>query len=203
MAKNNTTVDRIQAVWNKLGGEEGVDRFLRGEFTVVEVVKTLLRLVKEIATAAIPAKLTTDCFTDTSRYYYRDSNLDNWLHENQPTQEAGAFAVYRTTRVATFKEMAEDLLQTTGTVAELVALIKERKLTTTLSVIESLIEWQEAGEDVGLNTDGYANFFFVDDKDRGVSVVLVRRNGGQWHVLVIQLGDGNGWRADSCLFARN
>jgi len=36
MAKNNRTVDRIQAVWNILGGEEGVDRLIKGEITVSE-----------------------------------------------------------------------------------------------------------------------------------------------------------------------
>jgi hypothetical protein len=36
MAKNNGTVDRIQAVWNKLGGEEGVDRLLDGKLKLVE-----------------------------------------------------------------------------------------------------------------------------------------------------------------------
>lgn len=34
MASNNRTIDRIQAVWNKLGGEEGVDRFLEGDQVV-------------------------------------------------------------------------------------------------------------------------------------------------------------------------
>ena len=34
MSANNKTVDRIQAVWNILGGEEGVDRLLRGEIVV-------------------------------------------------------------------------------------------------------------------------------------------------------------------------
>lgn len=32
----DVTLGRVEAVWNKLGGEEGVDRFLRGEITVSE-----------------------------------------------------------------------------------------------------------------------------------------------------------------------
>ena len=36
MSKNNRTVDRVQAVWNILGGEDGVDRLIRGEITVSE-----------------------------------------------------------------------------------------------------------------------------------------------------------------------
>ncbi len=34
MGKYPKTLGRIEAVWNKLGGEEGVDRLLRGELTV-------------------------------------------------------------------------------------------------------------------------------------------------------------------------
>lgn len=34
MSKNNRTADRVQAVWNILGGEEGVDRLLSGEITI-------------------------------------------------------------------------------------------------------------------------------------------------------------------------
>lgn len=32
----NVTLGRVEAVWNRLGGEEDVDRFLRGELTVSE-----------------------------------------------------------------------------------------------------------------------------------------------------------------------
>lgn len=39
MSKYPKTLGRIEAVWNKLGGEDGVDRFLRGELTVSEPVR--------------------------------------------------------------------------------------------------------------------------------------------------------------------
>jgi len=39
MKYSGVTLGRVEAVWNKLGGEEGVDRFLRNELTVVEVVR--------------------------------------------------------------------------------------------------------------------------------------------------------------------
>jgi hypothetical protein len=44
------TLGRIEAVWNKLGGEEGVDRFLRGELevTVKAVVATVFALWKTL-----------------------------------------------------------------------------------------------------------------------------------------------------------
>lgn len=40
MSKYPKTLGRIQAVWNKLGGEEGVDRFLRGELAVSKPNRT-------------------------------------------------------------------------------------------------------------------------------------------------------------------
>jgi hypothetical protein len=40
MAKYPKTLGRIEAVWNKLGGEEGVDRFLSGELMVSELIRS-------------------------------------------------------------------------------------------------------------------------------------------------------------------
>lgn len=39
MALNNQTVDRIQAVWNKLGGEAGIDLLLEGKRFVTTLAK--------------------------------------------------------------------------------------------------------------------------------------------------------------------
>ncbi len=39
MSKNNRTVDRIQAVWNILGGEEGVDALINGELVISRPTK--------------------------------------------------------------------------------------------------------------------------------------------------------------------
>ena len=40
MGKYPSTLGRIEAVWNKLGGEEGVDRLLRGEIPVSEPTRS-------------------------------------------------------------------------------------------------------------------------------------------------------------------
>ena len=47
MAKYPNTLGRIEAVWNKLGGEEGVDRLLRNEVEiVVRATKSISQLIK-------------------------------------------------------------------------------------------------------------------------------------------------------------
>ena len=41
MSKYPKTLGRIEAVWNKLGGEDGVDRFLSGKLSVSEPTHSL------------------------------------------------------------------------------------------------------------------------------------------------------------------
>lgn len=41
----NITLGRIEAVWNKLGGEEGVAAFLRDEFTLTKVAQAVAELI--------------------------------------------------------------------------------------------------------------------------------------------------------------
>jgi hypothetical protein len=168
-----------------------------------KIVLALLGLVKNITLGAVAGKNTAGCFTSKSRYYYRDGNLDNWLHENQPYQAESGYSIQQLTRLAPFKEVVESHLGITGDIATLAGALKERKVTTTLPAIEALIERQESGEDVNLRTDGYANFFFVEDKDGGVSVVYVSRVDGQWCVVVYGLGRGYQWNTELRFFFRN
>ena len=53
MAKDNTTIDRIQAVWNMIGGDEIVDRLIAGTAKlVVETIRRLTALVSFTAPAS-------------------------------------------------------------------------------------------------------------------------------------------------------
>jgi len=45
----DVTLGRVEAVWNMLGGEEGVERFLRGEVVIAEP-----DLLRRITTASVP-----------------------------------------------------------------------------------------------------------------------------------------------------
>jgi len=168
-----------------------------------EVVKLILTSVKAIAVLAIAGKKTADCFADKLRYYYRDGNLDLLLPADQLDQPEGQFSVQSPSQPATFKEVVESYLGVTGEISVLAKVLKERGCITTLPVIESLIERQEAAEDVDLRTDSWANFFFVEDRDEGVSVVHVDRNDRQWYVNVNRLGYAYQWSAENRFFFRN
>lgn len=58
MAKNNKTIDRIQAVWNILGGEEGVDRLIAGELEVTEVKRCWTKKDGIISLSVTPDRTT-------------------------------------------------------------------------------------------------------------------------------------------------
>jgi hypothetical protein len=198
----------MEAVVNKLGGMEGVGQLLRGEMKLVmkkveATVVSILTFVKTITAPAVAGKKTNDCFTSKSRYCYRDDDLDNWLPENQPEQIESKFSVMKIKKSATFKQVVESFLEIKGDIKLLSQALKERGHTTTLPVIESLIERQEGGEDVLLRTDGWASFFFVEDDEGGVSVVRVRRLGRQWYVGVYTLGSVDVWCDDLRFFFRD
>ena len=167
-------------------------------------IKSVFRsLGKVVAVPATEAKPTADCFTNQARYYHRDGDLDKFLPKNQFAQEAGQFAVCELTETATFQQVAESVLGVSGDIQTLSKLPKERSHTTSLPAIEALIERQESGEDVGLRTDGWANFFFVENKDGSVSVVRVYRDDRWWCVFQRSPGNDTGWSAADRFFFRN
>ncbi|OHB01674.1 MAG: hypothetical protein A3A96_03375 [Candidatus Zambryskibacteria bacterium RIFCSPLOWO2_01_FULL_39_39] len=201
----------------KLGqctGLADIRAFLEGKAEIVmkkmeKVVMVLLSFVKTITTPTIAGKKTSECFTNKSRYYYRDGNLDVWLPKNQPNQSESKFSVQQLAQSATFRQAVENFLGQSGDIVVLARLLKELGYITTLPTIESLIERQEAGEDVGLWTNGYANFFFVEEKaenegeEPSVSVVGARRHDGQWLVHVDRLDVASEWNTEDRFFFRN
>jgi hypothetical protein len=169
---------------------------------VEETVVTILAFVKTVSFSAVVGKKTSKCFTGKI-FGYRDNDLDNWLPKNQLGQPEGQFHVQQLAKSATFKQVVESFLGITGDIDFLAKTLKERNHVTTLPVIESLIERQEAGEDVKLLTNGWGNFFFVEDKDGSVSVVRANQADGRWRVDVRRLDNGREWRADGRFFFRN
>ena len=164
-------------------------------------IKSILRsLGKVVAVPATEAKPTADCFMNRTRYYRRDSDLDKFLPENQSVQDASQFVVCELTETATFQQMAESVLGVSGDIQTLSKLLIQHGHTTSLLAIEALIKRQESGEDVGLLTNGWANFFLVENKDGSVSVVIVYRLAGRWDVYQLSFGYAYGWYAGRFFF---
>jgi hypothetical protein len=188
-------------------GLQQIIAYLDGKAEIVlkkveEIIVTILSFVKTVSFPEIAGKKTGKCFI-CKIFGYRDNDLDNWLPKNQPNQPEGKFSVQQLAKGSTFKKVVESFLGVTGDINFLAKTLKEQNHTTTLPVVESLIERQESGEDVGLLTNGWGNFFFVEDKDGSVSVVNARRFGGQWSVRVCRLAYVCEWRGGARFFFRN
>ncbi len=138
----------------------------------------------------IKSKPTKDCFKD---FWYRDSDFDNLLPKTQPAQE-GEITVLTPGKEMTFLEMAQEFLGTQDPE-------KIKKYCLTLPMVEEIIATRENE----LETTGYANFFFVENKDGGVSVAGVFRRGvgRPWDARVDELADVYRWYADDRLVVCN
>jgi hypothetical protein len=188
-------------------GLQQIIAYLDGKAEIVlkkaeEIIITILTFVKTVSFPAIKGKKTAKCFTGKI-FGYRDSDLDAWLPKDQSDQLEGTFSLQKLSQNATFKQAVESFLGITGDIDVLAKTIKERGHITTLPVIESLIEQQEAGEDVGLLTNGWGNFFFVEDKYGSVSVVHAYRSDGQWYLRVRRLVYDFEWYDAYRFFFRN
>lgn len=175
---NKETVTKL----GQCGRLADIRAFLEGRAEIVmkakEAVAPLLTLAKTVVVPAIVGKKTSDCFTNKSRYYHQGSDLGKWFPPDQPRQPESKFSVFKLSRPATFKQVVESFLRVEGDIQTLSRLLKERGHITTFPTVEFLIERQEAGEDVGLLIGGLANFLFLENKDRSVSVVDLKRDGG-------------------------
>lgn len=160
-----------------------------------------------VTVPSIKGKKTKDCFRDKSRFNHREKNLDIWLPETQPRQVKSNFSVRQLVQETTFKQTVEDFLGITGEVKNLAQALKSRRAVTTLAVIESLIERQEYGENVGLRTDDRTNFFFVEEnekkEDSGISIVGVGRYCGKWRINISRFSYRGVWHDGNRFFFRS
>lgn len=166
----------------------------------------LFSVIAETNLDALGKKRTKECFPKP-RYAYRDNNFDNWLPVNQPKTDKCVIATLACTKDWTFAEAAAKVLGVgAGTSSKLLgkALI-ENGHTVTLVQAEEMVNKTEDGEETGMRTDGYGNFFFVEtgDEDNPVSVGFVNRGGRDWGADVDSLDDGFRWYADRRLLVRN
>lgn len=156
---------------------------------------------------AIAGKKTKDCFTDKSRYAYRDSDLDNWLPKDQKKASACTIATLALKKDWTFAEAAIAVLDIGAgmnikTMGE--ALIGNGH-TMTLAQAEEMVEATERGDKTKMRTDGFGNFFFVETgrEEDPVSVGDVIRGGRVCCAFVRRLGSDYRWRAGRRLLVRN
>lgn len=138
-------------------------------------------MIKVIDLPEMGEKPTTGCLTGAI-YGHRDPDIAPWLPVLQHAVPAASLGIFKTAG-GTLKQMFAAVLGAAPITAHLC----------TLQQIERLVEMQEGGEDGGLRTDGWGNFFPVETAEGGVSIINADRNDGRWDIFVIRLDSGLSW----------
>jgi hypothetical protein len=196
MKYNEMTWGQMEAVINKLGGMDGVRRFLSGEATIVAVAKRLLKFLDTVIVLATTERfITSDKFVvDTGKkarvkISYLGDNFRNWFFSkiDEPANEV-------ILRYGKLMESSTDgpILAELSDTAE-----------STLPIVYALMERQSNGEDGALLINGYANIFYVRDVSDVLRAVSVRWFGRGWDVNAYSVESPYAWHGSPRVFSRN
>ncbi len=194
----NVTLGRVEAVWNKLGGEEGVGRFLRGELTILKFIST----VKISATTTkfiARERFALNTKDKTKRLIsYLGSNFKNWFLEGKGKIEDPIDE----------QELCSHRLQKSSTSGPILTELggdekSETTLTEMFSLMEKQMEKQKDGETGVLLTNGYTNIFYIEDQKATLREVGVNRYDGGWSVEALSVENWYPSDLGSRVFSRN
>jgi len=198
MKYNDLTWGQMEAVVNKLGGMDGVKKFLSGALIVVEAaVEKILEFVGIVAVDATNKFIAGEHFViDTSasakvKIGFIGESFERWFLDK--TEERN---IYVGLRYHQLKKNSLDklIMDELGNTVE-----------TTLSQIWELLKLQPWREDGVLLTNGYANIFYVRDARGVLRAVNVRwyGNDGVWYVYAHSVEYPGRWNAGDRIFSRN
>lgn len=183
MKYENLKLGTIEAVFNKLGGIDGAQAFLRDEVTVTKPAKpSLLQLVTTAPVTACEKFVAKEHYkVDTSRKakvkiaFLWENFSKHFLPKTEEGVLAGELKVHK-------------LLQSSLDAPIMTELGDPASYSTTLADLWALLEKQPNGEEGVLLVNGYANIFYIHDTE-----------GNLWAVRARWRSGGDGWRvgADS------
>lgn len=141
----------------------------------------------------------------TQGYFWRDPNVD--LVEDSPDMEGSENAQhFDLESSSTFLEAARALTGANkdATEEEITTLLKEQGHTFSAEQVDELKKEFVVGEElIGLLTNGYPNFFFVENTEGEISVFNLRWDSDVWYVNRDLLADSFRWRVGVRFFFRN
>jgi hypothetical protein len=199
--KNNQTIDKIQAIWNMVGGEEMVDALIQGraklEVKLIQILNWLGTTTTSATTEKFVAKEKFVKDSKEVKFYGIWDNFTNWFLADDGKIE---------------DPISEQMLRygnlTTSSVDGLIIeeLGGEAKAETTLSELYDLLKKQakgEAGEAGDLLTNGYANIFYIKDTSSVLRAVGVDWFVVGWSVSAFSVENSFDWNAGGRVFSRN
>ena len=194
----DVTLGRVEAVWNKLGGEGGVNRFLRGELVILEPPKPkLLEFVGTISVSAVKEFVAKKKFVinigDNALVkvsYLGDNFREQFLGKIEKSFPGSELRYQKLMK----SSVDDSIINKLGGKA---------KAETTLAEVFSLMEKQGNGQSGALLTNGWWNIFYVHDINGVLRTVLIYWSGVGWHVDAHSAEHRACWFADYLVFSRN
>jgi hypothetical protein len=171
--------------------------------SIVAVIMACVAM--NVATPAVTACNTDDCFTD-SKVFSRDGDLDNWLTASLPATEGGSSKVMKLVRDGmTSKHMAQVVTNEGSDDLGLLGkkFIEAGKTYSPKQVEQLVLKFHNGDKSIGLLDNGDANLFFIHDDKGNVFVLSVGWDDGQWFVDVNRFSVDREWSAGYQLFLRN
>lgn len=194
MKYGKLTLGRIEALVNKLGGEDSVDGILSGKLTVTLTValKSILAL---LGTIAVPA---TKQFVAKDNFQVGKAGI-GWLGDNFKAWFLGKTEGPVEGSTLRYHKLTESSLDT-PILAEL-----GDKAETTLADLFHLLSLQANGQGGVLLANSYANIFYVRDASGELRAVHAswRAGSGGWGVGAFAVASPFRWLADCQVFSRN
>jgi hypothetical protein len=207
MKYKDVSFGQAEAVFNKLGGLRGVERFLNGELKLVEnETNKLLNILAKTNISTTVAKKTEQCFAGL-HWRYRDNKFDQWLADDRLATEPALISTLSVSRDRELLEVTQALpgiVPTTNIVRlgnQLIAL----GYTMTPQQAEEMVEATKCGKKTGMQVNK-GNFFFIETGYRKNPVVAGYINDDTlgWCALCYKLEDSKSIRAvDHRLLVRN
>ncbi|MEK7562094.1 MAG: hypothetical protein AAB509_00230 [Patescibacteria group bacterium] len=189
MKYNDITLGQVEAVWNKLGGMEGVERFLRGEVTFKQ--PALLRKLASVQVDAV-VRLVADEKTrkDANVGWTGDNFKKFFLGNVEEDVEAIIVAVHR---------LGQSSLD-----APIMTELGDRAKIKIAHFFE-LLKKQSRGEDGVLLTNGYANVAYIKGSDGNVWAVRAYWGSysSYWSVEANSVGSPSMWVAGVQILSRD
>ena len=192
----NLDLGTIEAVFNKLGGIDAAQAFLRDEVTVTKPAKpNLLRLMSTESIAAIESFKSAECFkVDTKKAAVRIWYLGDNFKKHFGRKEEGACEAVDV-KVHKLLEGSLD--------APIITELAD-KCEITLGQFFALLRSQGKGESGPLLTNGWANIAYIRD-DEGILwavFALWDLGSGGWSVDAYSVWRPRGWRGGRRVLSR-
>lgn len=193
MKYGELNLGQIEALVNKLGGMDGVKRFLAGSIDVV--VKKILTLVTTVKVVAVERFIASEKFiadktVDGVKIAWLGDNIKaNFLGKTEETVEAVELKLHKLDQDALDAPIIAEL----GNAAE-----------TTLAHFWELLKKQGSGQKGDLLTNGYANIAYIRDENGKLWAVSARWSAGSdgWLVEAVSVEGPSGWGAGRRVVSR-